>query len=79
MRTARNLRIVPERPRQYGASPWSRLPHTPPANEISIRSRAQSMLSRNGKRAELPDYETALRIIAQANRPKRVTVPEPKG
>lgn len=65
---------------KYGALPWSRLPHTPPAHEISIRARAQSLLSRDGHRAELPDYETALRIIAAANKPKpkRVTVPKPR-
>jgi hypothetical protein len=49
----------------------------PTAQEISIRARAQSLMTRDGKRPELPDYETALRIIAAANRPKRVTVPKP--
>ena len=85
MRAARKLSVVPDcpqpetpiKPVQYGAAPWSHLPPSPPAHEISIRARAQSLLSRGGKRAELPDYETALRIIAEANRPKRVTVPSP--
>lgn len=86
MRSARKLRMVescpqhetPIKPVKYGAAPWSRLPPSPPAHEISIRARAQSLLSRHGTRAELPDYEEALRIIAAANRPKRgVTVPEP--
>ena len=82
MRAARKLSVVPDcpqpetpiKPVKYGAAPWSRLPPTPPAHEISIRARAQSLLSRDGHRAELPDYETALRIIEEANRPKRVTV-----
>jgi len=56
----------PAKPIVYGAAPWSRLPPTPPAHEISIRARAQSLLSRDGKRAELPDYESALRIIEEA-------------
>jgi len=73
MNAVRKLSIVdcpmpetPIRPVVYGAAPWSRLPPTPPAHEISIRARAQSLLSRGGHRAELPDYETALRIIAAA-------------
>jgi len=57
---------TPIKPVEYGAAPWSRLPPSPPAHEISIRARAQSLLSRDGQRAELPDYETALRIIAAA-------------
>ena len=84
MNAVRKLSIVdcpmPEtaiKPVVYGAAPWSRLPHTPPAHEISIRARAQSLLSRGGHRAELPDYETAKRILAAANKPRRVTVPEP--
>ena len=72
MRAARTLRAVPNCPQPeskakpivYGAAPWSRLPPTPPAHEITVRARAQSILSRGGKRAELPDYPTALRIIA---------------
>jgi len=65
----------------YGCKPIPNLPHSPPAHEISIRARAQSILSRDGRRAELPDYETALKIIAESNRPKRdwnVTVPKPR-
>ena len=84
MNAVRKLSIVdcpmPEtviKPIVYGAAPWSRLPHTPPAHEINVRYRAQSLLSRGGHRAELPDYETAKRIIAAANKPRRVTVPEP--
>lgn len=86
-RTSRRLRIVESRTdparhlvfghEGYGCKPIAHLPHNPPANEIAIRARAQSLLSRGGVRAELPDYETALKIIAAANRPKRVTVPEP--
>jgi hypothetical protein len=70
----------PFKPVVYGMAPWSRLPPTPPAHEISIRVRAQSLLSRDGKRAELPSYEAALRIIARANKPsgRSVTVPAPK-
>ena len=56
----------PAKPIVYGSAPWSRLPPTPPAHEISIRARAQSLLSRDGQRAELPDYETALRLIEEA-------------
>jgi hypothetical protein len=63
----------------YGQAPWSRLSHSPLAHENTIRARAQSLLSRDGRRAELPDYETALRIIAAANKPHRVTVPKPQG
>jgi len=74
MRAARKLSVVPDcpqpetpiKPVKYGAAPWSRLPPTPPAHEISIRARAQSLLSRDGHRAELPDYESALRIIEEA-------------
>lgn len=70
---ARKLRVVrdcpqpesPIKPVQYGAAPWSRLPHNPTADEITIRVRAQSILSRDGKRAELPDIETARRVIAE--------------
>lgn len=68
----RRFRVVPDCPQpeatiklvQYGAPPWPRLPHNPPANEITIRARAQSLLSRNGVCAELPDIETARRILA---------------
>lgn len=85
MKPFRKLRVVdcpqPQppsaKPIVYGQAPWSRLPPSPPAHEISIRARAQSLLTRDGKRPELPDYETALRIIAAANRPRRCTVPEP--
>lgn len=70
---ARKLRAVPNcpqpetpvKPMKYGAAPWSRLPPSPPAHEISIRARAQSILSKGGTRAELPDIETARRVIAQ--------------
>lgn len=73
MKAARKLRAVPNcpqpetpvKPMKYGAAPWSRLPPSPPAHEISIRARAQSLLSKGGKRAELPDIETARRVIAQ--------------
>lgn len=78
MKTARKLRAVPNCPQPdppaakpivYGAAPWSRLPPTPPAHEITVRARAQSILSRGGKRAELPDYAAALRIIAEQSMP----------
>jgi hypothetical protein len=88
MRSVRKLQVVPNcpqpepppaRPIVYGMAPWSRLPPTPPANEITERVRAQSRLSRGGKRAELPDIETARRINARPDKPSgRVTVPEPK-
>jgi hypothetical protein len=88
MKPFRKLRAVeechdphqpPYKPIQYGAAPWSRLPPTPPANEITERVRAQSRLSRGGKRADLPDIETARRINARPDKPNgRVTVPAPK-
>lgn len=86
---ARKFRVVPDcpqpetpiKPVQYGAAPWSRLPPSPTADQLTIRCRAQSLLSRGGKRAELPSYEDALRILARANKPRRrlpVTVPNPR-
>ncbi|MGN6313204.1 MAG: hypothetical protein ACTHMO_05510 [Rhodanobacteraceae bacterium] len=80
MKSARKLRVVPDcpmpdppkfKPVMYGAAPWSRLPHTPPAHEIVIRARAQSIESRGGKRAELRSYEEALEIIAADEAAKR--------
>jgi hypothetical protein len=71
----------PYKPIQYGFAGGhkiERLPAMPTAQEISTRARAQSLLSTGGQRAELPDYATALRIIAAANRPRRVTVPKDK-
>jgi len=77
MKSARKLRVVescpmpetPIKPVQYGAAPWSHLPPSPPAHEISIRARAQSLLSRGGKRAELPaTVEEAQQIIAAHER-----------
>jgi|SRR6185312_10837448 len=74
----------PYREIQYGFAGGhkvERLAPMPLPHEISVRARAQSILSRDGKRAELPDYETALKIIAEANKPKRdwnVTVPKPR-
>ena len=59
------------KPVVYGAAPWSRLPHSPPAHEITIRARAQSIESKNGKRAELRSYEEALEIIAADEAAKR--------
>ncbi len=71
----RKLRVVPDcpqpdpppyKPIQYGVGPWPKhLPSMPTAEEISIRARAQSILSKGGTRAELPDIETARRVIAQ--------------
>lgn len=49
----------------YGCKPIAHLPHNPPANEIAIRARAQSLLSRGGVLADLPDYETARTILAE--------------
>lgn len=73
MTRARKLRIVPDcpqpespiKPVQYGQARWSRLPSSPTADELNIRARAQSLMSRNGVRAELPDIETARRVIAE--------------
>ena len=74
MKLARKLRVVadcpvPEMPIRsvvYGAAPWGRLPHNPTADEITWRVRAQSLLTRDGKRAELPaTKEEAMRIIAE--------------
>ena len=72
----RKLRVVPNcpqpdpppfKPIQYGffgGRKIERLPPMPTAEEISIRARAQSLLSKGGVRAELPDIATARRIIA---------------
>lgn len=49
----------------YGCKPIERMPHNPPANEITIRARAQSLISKDGKRADLPSYQDALAIIAE--------------
>lgn len=79
MRTARKLRAVPNcpqpevpiKPVQYGFSGGhkvERLAPMPTAQEITIRARAQSLLSKDGKRAELPSYEEALEIIAKSER-----------
>lgn len=73
-RLKRRLRVVegcpmpdppPYRPIEYGAAPWSRLPPTPTADQITIRVRAQSLLTKQGKPAELPSYEEAVRILAE--------------
>ena len=62
----RKLRIVnPDEPQGYGQGRWGKLPPTPTADELVIRCRAQSMLSKGGKRAELPDIETARQILAE--------------
>lgn len=78
---ARKFRVVPNcpqpnpppfKPIQYGFAGGhkiERLAPIPTAEEISIRARAQSLLSRGGVRAELPDIATARRIIA-AREPK---------
>lgn len=72
----RKFRVVPScpqpdpppfKPIQYGFSGGhkiERLAPMPTAEEISIRARAQSLLSKGGMRAELPDIATARRIIA---------------
>lgn len=75
LKLKRRMRVVegcpqPEpaqyKPIVYGAGPWpKRLPPSPTADEITIRARAQSLMSRNGERAELPDIETARRVIAE--------------
>lgn len=81
MSTFRKLRVIPDcpmpepqpfKPIQYGFAGGhkvERLAPMPTAEEISIRARAQSLLSRNGKRAELPDIETARRVIAEQSMP----------
>lgn len=69
---ARKLRVVPDcpmpetaiKPVVYGQAPWSRLPHHPTAEEITLRARAQSLMSKGGVRAELPDIQTARRVLA---------------
>lgn len=74
-RTSRRLRVVETSTESakhlvfghegYGCKPIARLPHNPPANEIAIRARYQSLMTKNGVRPELVDYETALRGIAE--------------
>lgn len=76
---ARKLRVVPDcpqpepppfKPIQYGfggGRKVTRLAPMPTAEEISIRARAQSLLSKGGVRAELPDIETARRILADTH------------
>lgn len=57
----------PFKPIQYGFAGGhkiERLAPMPTAEEISIRARAQSLLSKGGMRADLPDIATARRIIA---------------
>jgi len=86
MRAARKLRIVegcpqpdppPFRPIQYGARPWpKRLAPSPTTDEITIRARAQSLMSRGGVRAELPDIETARRVIAEHESMPAATTPQ---
>ena len=60
----------------------ARLAPMPLAHEITIRARAQSILSRDGRAARLPSYNAALSIIrreeAGERKPRiRVTVPQP--
>ena len=83
MKAAHKLRVVPNcpapeppsyKPIQYGFAGGhkiDRLPSMPTAEEISIRARAQSILSKGGTRAELPDIETARRVIAEQSMPAR--------
>lgn len=78
MNLACKLRVVPDRPMPeapirpviYGAAPWGRLPHNPTADEITIRARAQSLMSKGGVRAELPDIATARRVVAEHQQEK---------
>lgn len=69
MRSARKLRVVPDcpqpdppayRPVVYGQAPWSRLPHNPTADQLTVRCRVQSARSVGGIRAELLSYEDSL-------------------
>lgn len=83
MKSARKLRVVPNcpqpdpspyKPIQYGFAGGhkiERLPSMPTAEEISLRARAQSILSKGGTRAELHDIETARRVIAGQSMPAR--------
>lgn len=80
MKSARKLQAVPNcpqpepppfKPIQYGFAGGhkvERLAPMPTAQEITIRSRAQSLLTKDGKRADLPSYEEALEIIAKNER-----------
>lgn len=51
---------TPIKPVQYGAAPWTKLPPTPTADQLTIRCRVQSMRSTGGKVAELLSYEDSL-------------------
>jgi hypothetical protein len=71
MKPARKLRIVPTvpKPLQYGflgGHKVERLAPMPLPHEITIRARYQSLMTKNGVRPELVDYETALRGLAEA-------------
>jgi len=61
----------------HGCAAWSYLPHTPTAYESAIIARSQSRRTKNGVRAEPWSFEESLRDLAAANKPRRVTVPEP--
>jgi len=61
----------------HGCAAWSYLPHTPTAYESAIIARSQSRRTKSGVRAEPWSFEESLRDLAAANKPRRVTVPEP--
>lgn len=66
---------------QYGFLGGHKLERLAPsslAHEASIIARAQSLRTRNGVVPEPLNYADSLRIVAQANKPKRVTVPNPR-
>ena len=54
----------------YGCKPIEPMPHNPTADEITIRARAQSLMSKGGVRAELPDITTARRVVAEHQQEK---------
>ena len=59
----------PYKPIVYGQGPWpARLPPCPTADQLTIRVRAQSLESKNGKVGPLRSYEEALEIIAAHER-----------
>jgi hypothetical protein len=52
----------------YGCAAIERMPHNPTADQLTIRVRAQSLESKNGKVGPLRSYEEALEIIAAHER-----------
>lgn len=65
---------------QYGFIPGrkvGRVPHVPSAEEVNIRARAQSLLTRNGVIGPVLSYRQAKRVVAlaESGHKPRVTVP----